>query len=63
MIGTAYILALLLLSTVIGDPGAAAGHGQEVIAAVTLVLCTVTLSRVPWSSPIAPTGAARPSTR
>jgi diguanylate cyclase (GGDEF)-like protein len=44
VIGTAYILALLLLCTYGFDPaGAAAGH-QNVIAAVALVLSTVTLS-------------------
>jgi diguanylate cyclase (GGDEF)-like protein len=44
VIGTAFILALLLTSTYGVDPtGAAAGH-QSVIAAVALVLSTVTLS-------------------
>jgi diguanylate cyclase (GGDEF)-like protein len=44
VIGTAYILALLLLCTYGLDPaGAAAGH-QDVIAAVALVLSAVTLS-------------------
>jgi diguanylate cyclase (GGDEF)-like protein len=42
-IGTAYIVALLLLSAVILGPGSA-GHGQEVVAAVALVLSTVILS-------------------
>jgi diguanylate cyclase (GGDEF)-like protein len=43
-LGTAYILALLGLSTYVLDPGTAATHGQEVMAAVGLVLCTVILS-------------------
>ncbi|MFI5028159.1 MAG: diguanylate cyclase [Solirubrobacterales bacterium] len=43
-IGTAYILALLLICTYgLGPAGAAADH-QDVITAVALVLCTVTLS-------------------
>jgi diguanylate cyclase (GGDEF)-like protein len=42
-IGTAYIVALLLVSAVILGPGSA-GHGQEVVAAVALVLSTVILS-------------------
>jgi diguanylate cyclase (GGDEF)-like protein len=44
LLGTAYILALLGLSTYVLDPGTAAAHGQEVMAAVALVLCTVILS-------------------
>jgi diguanylate cyclase (GGDEF)-like protein len=43
-LGTAYILALLGVSTYVLDPGTAAAHGQEVMAAVGLVLCTVILS-------------------
>jgi diguanylate cyclase (GGDEF)-like protein len=43
-IGTAYILALLLGSTVGLDSATAATHHQEVIAAVALVLSTVILS-------------------
>jgi diguanylate cyclase (GGDEF)-like protein len=43
-LGTAYILALLGLSTYVLDPATAAAHGQEVMAAVALVLCTVILS-------------------
>ena len=43
-IGTAYILALLLLSTYGLDPAAAADAHQDVIAAVALVLSTVILS-------------------
>ncbi len=42
--GTAYILALLLLSTYILDPGSAATHHQLVFAVAMLVLSTVTLS-------------------
>jgi diguanylate cyclase (GGDEF)-like protein len=42
--GTAYILALLLGSTVGLDPATASAHHQEVIAAVALVLSAVTLS-------------------
>jgi diguanylate cyclase (GGDEF)-like protein len=44
VLGTAYILALLGLSTYVLDPGTAVAHGQEVMAAVGLVLCTVILS-------------------
>lgn len=44
VIGTAYILALLGLSTYALDPGTAAAHGQELMAAVALVLCSVILS-------------------
>jgi diguanylate cyclase (GGDEF)-like protein len=43
-IGTAYILALLLGSTVGLDSATASAHHQEVIAAVALVLSTVILS-------------------
>jgi diguanylate cyclase (GGDEF)-like protein len=43
-IGTAYILALLLGSTVGLDPAAASENHQEVIAALALVLSTVILS-------------------
>jgi diguanylate cyclase (GGDEF)-like protein len=43
-LGTAYILLLLGLSTYALDPGTAAAHGQEAMAAVGLVLCTVILS-------------------
>jgi diguanylate cyclase (GGDEF)-like protein len=43
-IGTGYILALLALSTVVLDTGAAAAGSQQVVAAVALVLSTVTLS-------------------
>jgi diguanylate cyclase (GGDEF)-like protein len=44
VLGTAYILALLGLSTFGLDAEVAAAHGQEVMAAVGLVLCTVILS-------------------
>ncbi len=44
VLGTAYILALLGLSTYALDAGVAAAHGQEVMAAAGLVLCTVILS-------------------
>ncbi len=44
VLGTAYILALLLISTVGLDPAVASQHHQHVIASVALVLCTVTLS-------------------
>jgi len=43
-IGTAYILALLLGSTVGLDPASASAHHQDVVAAVALVLSTVILS-------------------
>jgi diguanylate cyclase (GGDEF)-like protein len=44
VLGTAYILALLLLGTVGLDSTVAFEQRQEVIAAVALVLCTVILS-------------------
>ncbi len=44
VLGTAYILALLLGSTVGLDPSTASTHHQEVVAAVALVLSAVTLS-------------------
>lgn len=43
-IGTAYIVVLLLVSTVGLDPATASNHHQEVIAAVALVASTVILS-------------------
>jgi diguanylate cyclase (GGDEF)-like protein len=43
-IGTVYILALLLLSAVVLDPGGSTVEHQSVFAAVALVLSTVTLS-------------------
>ncbi len=44
VLGTAYILALIGLSTYALDPGTAAAHSQVVVAAVALVLCSVILS-------------------
>jgi diguanylate cyclase (GGDEF)-like protein len=44
VLGTAYILALLGLSTYVLDAGTTVAHGQAVMAAVGLVLCTVILS-------------------
>jgi diguanylate cyclase (GGDEF)-like protein len=43
-VGTAYILALLGLSTFAFDASVASAHAQEVTAATGLVLCTVILS-------------------
>ena len=43
-LGTAYTLALLGASTYLLDPGTAAAHAQQVMAAAGLVLCTVILS-------------------
>jgi diguanylate cyclase (GGDEF)-like protein len=44
VIGTAYIVVLLLGSTVGLDPSVASAHHQDVIAAIALVLSAVTLS-------------------
>jgi diguanylate cyclase (GGDEF)-like protein len=44
VVGTVYILALFLISTVALDPGAAADHGQWLVAAAALVISTVILS-------------------
>jgi len=44
VLGTAYILVLLGLSTYALDASTAAAHSQEVMAAVALILCSVTLS-------------------
>ena len=44
VVGTAYIVALFLLSTVAVDPGAAADHSEALTAAVALILSTVILS-------------------
>jgi diguanylate cyclase (GGDEF)-like protein len=44
VVGTVYILILLLLSTVAVDPASAADHSKTLIAAVALVLSTVILS-------------------
>jgi len=43
-VGTAYLLAVFLVSTVAVDPGAAAEHSQTLVAAVALILSTVILS-------------------
>jgi len=43
-VGTAYILAVFLFSTVAVDPAGAADHSQTLIAAVALILSTVILS-------------------
>jgi diguanylate cyclase (GGDEF)-like protein len=44
VLGTAYIVALVLIATVGLDPATASEHRQEVIAAVALVLSTTILS-------------------
>ncbi len=44
VVGTAYLLAVFLVSTVAVDPAGAAEHSQTLIAAVALILCTVILS-------------------
>ena len=44
VLGTAYIVALLLVGTFALDPATAKAHHQELIAAVALVLSTVILS-------------------
>jgi diguanylate cyclase (GGDEF)-like protein len=44
VVGTAYLLAVFLLSTVAVDPGSAATHSQTLVAAVALILSTVILS-------------------
>jgi diguanylate cyclase (GGDEF)-like protein len=44
VVGTVYILALFLASTVAIDPAAAADHGQWLIAAAALIVSTVILS-------------------
>jgi diguanylate cyclase (GGDEF)-like protein len=43
-IGAAYIVALMLVGTVVLDPAAASAHRQELVAAIALVLSTVILS-------------------
>lgn len=43
-VGTAYLLTVLLLSTIPVDPASAAAHSQTLIAAVALILSTVILS-------------------
>jgi diguanylate cyclase (GGDEF)-like protein len=44
VVGTAYLIAAFLLSTVAVDPVAAADHSQTLIAAVALILSSVILS-------------------
>jgi diguanylate cyclase (GGDEF)-like protein len=44
VVGTVYLLAVFLLSTVAVDPALAAAHGQTLTATVALVLSTVILS-------------------
>jgi diguanylate cyclase (GGDEF)-like protein len=44
VVGTAYIVALFLLSTVALDPAAASDHSQALVAALALILSTVILS-------------------
>ncbi len=44
IVGTAYIVALFLLSTVALDPAAASDHSQILVAAMALILSTVILS-------------------
>jgi diguanylate cyclase (GGDEF)-like protein len=43
-VGTAYLLAIFLLSTVAVDPASAAAHSQTLVAAAALILSTVILS-------------------
>jgi diguanylate cyclase (GGDEF)-like protein len=43
-VGTAYLVTVFLVSTIAVDPAAAAEHSQMLIAAVALILSTVTLS-------------------
>jgi diguanylate cyclase (GGDEF)-like protein len=44
VLGTGYILALLMIGTVGLDPATASRHHQDLIASVALVLCSVILS-------------------
>lgn len=44
VVGTVYLLAVFLISTVAVDPAGAAEHSQTLIAAVALILSTVILS-------------------
>ncbi len=44
VVGTAYLAAVFLLSTVAVDPAGAAEHSQTLVAAIALVLSTVILS-------------------
>ncbi len=43
-VGTAYIVALMLIGTVVLDPATASAHRQELVAAIALVMSTVILS-------------------
>jgi diguanylate cyclase (GGDEF)-like protein len=44
VVGTVYLLAVFLLSTVAVDPASAAEHSQTLVATLALLLCTVILS-------------------
>ncbi|MGH2974461.1 MAG: GGDEF domain-containing protein [Solirubrobacterales bacterium] len=44
VVGTAYLVAIFLLSTVAVDPAAASAHSQTLVAVVALILSTVILS-------------------
>lgn len=44
VLGTAYVLTMFLLATVVPDPASAAAHRQELIAVAALILSTVILS-------------------
>jgi diguanylate cyclase (GGDEF)-like protein len=44
MVGTAYLLAVFLVSTVAVDPASASAHSQTLVASVALILSTVILS-------------------
>ncbi len=44
VVGTAYLLAVFLVSTVAVDPASAAAHSQTLVAATALILSTVILS-------------------
>jgi diguanylate cyclase (GGDEF)-like protein len=43
-VGTGYLLAVFLVSTVVVDPASASAHSQSLVAAVALILSTVILS-------------------
>lgn len=44
VVGTVYLLAVFLLSTIAVDPAGASAHSQNLVAAVALILSTVILS-------------------
>jgi diguanylate cyclase (GGDEF)-like protein len=44
VVGTAYLILVFLASTVAIDPASASTHSQSLVAAVSLILCTVILS-------------------